>query len=98
LRSYLEADPEVALARWLQEEVADDELTTLVAEVATRPGPELSEEAIRRQLVLLLREQWRGAATRLGGEVRLAEEADDTDRVNQLQGRLSELRTRRPTF
>ena len=51
-----------------------------------------------RQLGLLLREQWRLAASRLGGEVRAAEDAGDTGRVDALQRQLSELRTRRPSF
>ncbi len=98
LRSYLEDDSEVSFARWLQDRVDDDELLTLVAEVATRPGPELTDEAVRRQLGLLLREQWRAAAGRLGAEVRAAEDAGDTARVDELQRQLSELRTRRPGF
>ncbi len=81
---------------FLREHVRDDELETLVAEVATRGGPVLTDDAVRRQLEIVLREQARAEATRLNEAIRVAEEAGDLDRVAELQRRKSELRSRRP--
>jgi DNA primase len=77
-------------------EHGDSELQVLVAEVATRGGPELSDESVRRQLTLLLREQARSQATRLNQQIATAEAAGDDQRVAELQRQKAELRTRPP--
>jgi DNA primase len=81
---------------YLRNAVRDEELDVLVAEVATRGGPELTDDTVRRQLEIVLREQSRAEATRLNEAIRQAEEADDLERVAELQRRKAELRNRRP--
>jgi len=84
--------------RWLQEEVEDEELMLLVAEVSTAAGPELADEAIRMQLQRVLLEQWKAQARDLTAEIRSAEDSGDEAAVGELQKRIAELRSRRPDF
>jgi DNA primase len=84
--------------RWLQEQIDDDELMTLVAEVSAGVGPELSEDAIRVQLRRVLLEQWKTEANRLTAAIGRAEERGDLERVAELQLQKGELRSRRPDF
>lgn len=81
---------------WLRRSDKDDELTTLVAQVATSEVPALTEEAIRKQLTVALTEQWKVQAKRLTEEIRRAESKRDDDSVAVLQERLHRLRSRRP--
>jgi len=81
---------------YLRQDVRDDELDTLVAEVAARGGPELTDDTVRRQLEIVLREQARAEATRLNEAIQRAEAAGDIERVAELQRRKAELRGRRP--
>ncbi len=82
---------------WLQAE-SEDELVTLVAEVSARSGPELGDDAIRRQLRRVLIEQWRAEARDVTSAIRHAEDRGDLERVSELQRRLAQLRSRRPDF
>jgi DNA primase len=81
---------------WLQRHVHDDELTALVAQVAATDTPALTEEAIRIQLAVALREQWKIESKRLTEEIRRAESKHDDEAVAVLQERLHRLRSRRP--
>jgi len=82
--------------RWLRNSVDDEELLTLVAEVSAGTGPELTDDAIRRQLERVLLEQWRIQARRLNDAIRRAESDGDVAAVTQLQEAMRELRMRRP--
>ncbi len=81
---------------WFRRQVDDDELMTLVARFATRDGPPLTDDAIRKQLALTLTAQWRSEARQLTSQVRQAEQEGDDRAVAALQERLRVLRTRRP--
>jgi DNA primase len=83
--------------RWLQVSTSDDdELLTLVAEVSTGSGPELTDDGARRQLERVLIEQWRVQARRLTAAIRSAEDDGDVETVTGLQEAMRELRNRRP--
>jgi DNA primase len=84
--------------RWLHDEVEDEELLLLVAEVSTAAGPELTDETVRRQLQRVLLEQWKAQARELTAEVRSAEDRDDLAEIARLQTELAALRVRRPDF
>jgi len=88
----------VGFVRWLQDEIDDEELMMLVAEVSAGAGPELTEEAIRRQLHRVLLEQWKVEARDLTAAIRRAEDRDDVQEVAVLQTKLAELRVRQPDF
>jgi DNA primase len=81
---------------YVRAHVADQEVETLLAEVAARGGPELSEVTVHRHLEIVLREQARLESTRLNEQIRAAEEAGDLERVAELLQRKAELRTRPP--
>jgi DNA primase len=98
LRSF-EADPSVDredFYGWLAGSVEDEELTTLMARVATAPAPQLTEEAIRKQLEITLLEQWKVEAKRLTAAIRRAEQDGDEGSIPALQQQLRELKSRRP--
>jgi DNA primase len=85
--------------RWLRDNTGDDdELMTLVAEVSTGSGPELTDDGARRQLERVLIEQWRAQARQLTAAIRCAEDDGDVETVTGLQEAMRELRTRRPDF
>ncbi|HSL17706.1 MAG TPA: DNA primase [Methylomirabilota bacterium] len=85
--------------RWLSENCGDDdELMTLVAQVSNTPGPELSDDSIRRQLHRTLLQQWKAQAGLLTAAIRQAEDRGDMEQISVLQARKRELRTRRPDF
>ncbi len=100
LRRFTEAgdDDTRDFVRWLQDDVEDEELLLLVAEVSTAAGPELVDEAIRMQLHCVLLEQWKAQARGLTAQIRSAEDSGDDAAVAGLQTRIAELRSRRPDF
>jgi DNA primase len=94
LRDDLEAGAADDLLAHLNQREVDDELQLLVAEVMNRPAPELSDDAIRRQLTMLLREQARTESTRLNEAIRQAEDDGNLAALAELQRRKAALRTR----
>jgi DNA primase len=84
--------------RWLQAEIDDDELMSLVAQVSAGSGPELTDDAIRRQLHRVVLEQWKAQARALTAAIRRAEDRGDDQRVADLQEKMRDLRSRRPEF
>jgi DNA primase len=98
LRSF-DADPQADrddFFGWLTRNLDDDEVTSLVAKIATADAPELTDHTIRRQLTVTLTEQWRSQARRLTDAIRRAEENGDADTIAALQDELRSLRSRRP--
>jgi len=83
---------------WLQREVDDPEVMTLLARLLTADSPGLTDETIHKQMKLTLIEQWRNQARRLTVEIQRAEREGDDDAVAALQSQLSEIRTRRPDY
>jgi DNA primase len=100
LRRFTErvSDDTRDFVRWLQEDVEDEELMLLVAEVSTAAGPELTDEAIKMQLRRVLLEQWKAQARDLTAQIRRAEDLGDDAAVGGLQTKLAEFRSRRPDF
>ena len=87
-----------SFVRWLQENLEDEELMMLVAQVSAGAGPELTEDSIRLQLRRVMLEQWKTEANRLTAAIRRADERGDHERVADLQKQKGELRSRMPDF
>jgi len=87
-----------SFVRWLQENLEDEELMMLVAQLSAGAGPELTEDSIRLQLRRVMLEQWKTEANRLTAAIRRADERGDHERVADLQKQKGELRSRMPDF
>jgi len=84
--------------RWLQGEIDDADLMSMVAEVSAGRGPNLTDETVRLQLHRVMLEQWKAQARDLTAAIRRAEDRKDLLRVAELQQKLGEFRLRRPDF
>ena len=93
-----ETNDDGSFVRWLQENVEDEELMMLVAQVSAGAGPELTEDSIRLQLRRVMLEQWKTEANRLTAAIQRADERGDHKRVADLQKQKRDLRSRVPDF
>ncbi len=84
--------------QWLQHNLQDDEITTLIARIATTDAPPLTEETIKKQVTVAMAEQWKVQARQLTEAIRRAEQEHDDNAVRSLQEQLQKLRSKRPNL
>jgi len=78
--------------RALVERCSDPDTTLLIAELANSPLPELSDDSVKRQLRLALREQARELARRLRPAIEAAERSGDRAELERLLAEKARLR------
>jgi DNA anti-recombination protein RmuC len=89
------ADPST-LARSLVERCDDPEVTNLIAEASTSALAELDDQAIGRQLRLILKEQARELARRLRPAIEAAEREGNREELQRLLEEKTRLRQEPP--